>query len=235
MPLVLGVFHQTPYTVILRYVMVFLFLVFVYFSLISFPQSKIKQGFPIKEGLNLLRQPLLLLFSFILFFQSALEGLCSNWIPVFLQDSPSYGMAKEKALFLLTFVVVGMTAGRIVLSWLTLRGTPWKVLWAYMFLTAVGFAGLAAGLPPLVPVLLVGVGLGATFPVVIAYIGTQYKALSGTAIGIAMAVALTGNVLLNYLLGFLPIRVFPLYLLLIWALMAGLYLLMTGRKMFKNI
>ena len=235
MPLVLGVFHQTPYTVILRYVMVLLFLVFVYFSLISFPQSKIKQGFPMKEGLNLLRQPLLLLFSFILFFQSALEGLCSNWIPVFLQESPSYGMPKEKALFLLTVVVVGMTAGRVVLSWLTLRVAPWKVLWAYMLLIAVGFAGLAAGLRPLVPVLLIGIGLGATFPVVIAYIGTEYKALSGTAIGIAMTVALTGNVLLNYLLGFLPIRVFPLYLLLIWILMAGLYLLMTGRKLFKNI
>ncbi len=234
MPLVLGLFHQTSYTVILRYMTALLFLVFVYFSFISFPESKIKQGFPIKEGLKLLRQPLLLFFSFILFFQSALEGLCSNWIPVFLQDSPSYGLVKEKALFLLTFVVVGMTGGRIILSWITLHIAPWKVLWAYMLLTAIGFAGLAIGLLPLVSVLLIGIGLGATFPVIIAYIGTEYKALSGTAIGIAMAVALTGNVLLNYVLGFLPIRVFPLYLLLIWIIMAGLYLLMTGRKMFKK-
>jgi hypothetical protein len=51
--------------------------------------------------------------------------------------------------------------------------------------------------------------------------------LSGTAIGIAMVIALGGNTLLNYLMGILPIRVFPLYLLIIWAVMTLLYLFMS--------
>lgn len=235
MPLVLGLFHAVPYTIILRYVALLLFGVFVYFCFVPFPRSKIKQGFPLKEGLSLLRQPLLLLISFILFFQSALEGLCSNWIPVFLQESPSYGLDQERALFLLTFLVAGMTAGRVVLSWLTLRLRPGKVLWGYLLLIFAGFSGLAAVWPPVVSVLLIGTGLGATFPVLIACIGTQYKALSGTAIGIAMAIALTGNVLLNYLLRFFPIHVFPFYLLCILSVMMGLYLFMTKKLRFKNI
>ncbi|MDD2537749.1 MAG: MFS transporter [Bacteroidales bacterium] len=227
MPLILGIFDHVSYAVILRYMSVFLFFIFVYFSLTRFPEAKVRQGFPVKEGLLMLRQPALLFFSFILFFQSALEGLCSNWIPIFLQDSPLYRLPQQQALFLLTFVVLGITVGRVLLSWLSLRFAPWKILWAYLSLTAAGFAGLAAGIPPLISVILIGTGLGATFPVIISYVGSRYKSLSGTAIGIAMVIALAGNTLLNYLLGFLPIRVFPLYLLIIWALMTLLYLVMT--------
>jgi len=201
----------------------------VYFSITRFPEAKVRQGFPIKEGLSMLRQPALLFFSFILFFQSALEGLCSNWIPIFLQDSPAYRLSQQNPLFLLTFVVIGMTAGRILLSWLSFRYKPWKILWWYLLVLAAGFAGLAAGIKPLVPVILIGTGLGATFPVIISYIGARYKSLSGTAIGIAMVIALAGNTLLNYLLGFLPIRVFPIYLLGIWGAMTLLYFFMTRR------
>jgi len=229
MPLILGIFDFVPYATILRYVAVFLFLVFVYFSITRFPEAKVRQGFPIKEGLSMLRQPALLFFSFILFFQSALEGLCSNWIPIFLQDSPAYRLSQQNPLFLLTFVVIGMTAGRILLSWLSFRYKPWKILWWYLLVLAAGFAGLAAGIKPLVPVILIGTGLGATFPVIISYIGARYKSLSGTAIGIAMVIALAGNTLLNYLLGFLPIRVFLIYLLGIWGAMTLLYFFMTRR------
>ncbi len=154
MPLILGIFDFIPYSAILRYMAVFLFLVFVYFSIIRFPEAKVRQGFPIKEGLSMLRQPALLFFSFILFFQSALEGLCSNWIPIFLQDSAGYRLSQQNALFLLTFVVVGMTAGRVLLSWLAFRYKPWKILWWYLLVLAAGFTGLAAGFKPLVPVIL---------------------------------------------------------------------------------
>jgi MFS transporter, FHS family, glucose/mannose:H+ symporter len=227
MPLILGIFDDVPYARILRYMAVFLFLIFVYFSFIRFPEAKVRQGFPVKEGFMLLRQPALLLFSFILFFQSALEGLCSNWIPVFLQDSPAYGLPQQEALFLLTFMVVGIASGRILLSWLSLHYAPWKILWGYLLLVVAGFAGLYAGIHPMISVMLIGTGLGATFPVIISYIGTGYKSLSGTAIGIAMVIALGGNTLLNYLMGILPIRVFPLYLLIIWAVMTLLYLFMS--------
>ncbi|HPV88138.1 MAG TPA: MFS transporter [Bacteroidales bacterium] len=234
MPLILGIFDYLPYTLILRYMAILLFLIFLYFSVIRFPEAKVRQGFPIKEGFLMLQQPALLFFSFILFFQSALEGLCSNWIPIYLQESSIYGLSQQHALFLLTFVVVGITVGRIFLSWLSFHFVPWKILWAYLFLTAAGFTGLLAGIPPLISVILIGTGLGATFPVIVSYIGSRYKALSGTAIGIAMVIALAGNTLLNYLLGFLSIRVFPLYLLSIWAVMTLLYFVMTRKLNLSN-
>lgn len=46
---------------------------------IRFPAPKQAQGFPVKEGLGLLKESSLLLLSFILFFQSGIEGVCNNW------------------------------------------------------------------------------------------------------------------------------------------------------------
>ena len=46
---------------------------------VRFPAPKQAQGFPVKEGLGLLKESSLLLLSFILFFQSGIEGVCNNW------------------------------------------------------------------------------------------------------------------------------------------------------------
>lgn len=50
---------------------------------IRFPAPKQPQGFPIKEGLGLLKESSLLLLSFILFFQSGIEGVCNNWTTLY--------------------------------------------------------------------------------------------------------------------------------------------------------
>ena len=46
---------------------------------VRFPAPKQAQGFPVKEGLGLLKESSLLLLSSILFFQSGIEGVCNNW------------------------------------------------------------------------------------------------------------------------------------------------------------
>lgn len=51
---------------------------------VRFPAPKQPQGFPIKEGLGLLKESSLLLLSFILFFQSGIEGVCNNWTTLYL-------------------------------------------------------------------------------------------------------------------------------------------------------
>jgi len=236
MPLLLGVFDRIPYTVILRYVSFILFIAFVYFSIIRFPAEKAKQRISLNDGLALVKKPVLLFFSFILFFQSALEGLCSNWIPTYLQDVPLYGLSSQRSLFVLMFVVIGITVSRIILSFVLLKFAPHKVLWIFLGISALGFVSLALGLPPMMATFFIGFGLGATFPIIVSYIGQEFKNLSGTAIGMALVIALAGNTLLNSLVGFLSIRVFPLYLLGVWALMTLLYGIMLkveGKSILK--
>jgi MFS family permease len=46
-----------------------------------------------------------------------------------------------------------------------------------------------------------GLGLAAAFPVVLGIIGDRFVKWSGTAFGIALTIALFGNMLINYLTG----------------------------------
>jgi predicted MFS family arabinose efflux permease len=59
---------------------------------------------------------------------------------------------------------------------------------------------LSAAMPGLV---LLGAGLAAGFPVMLGITGERFKELSGTAFSFVMTVALTGNMLINYMMGLL--------------------------------
>ncbi len=73
---------------------------------------------------------------------------------------------------------------------------------------------------------LLGVGLAATFPVVLGYIGTVYANLSGTAFGIALFIALIGNIVLNFLMGVISekfgIGAFPAVLIINLLALSGI-------------
>ena len=43
-----------------------------------------------------------------------------------------------------------------------------------------------------------GAGLAGGFPFMLGYLGNRYPSVSGTAFSIALTVALTGNILINY-------------------------------------
>ena len=79
---------------------------------IRFPAPKQAQGFPVKEGLDLLKESSLLLLSFILFFQSGIEGVCNNWSTSYfgqVTDIPA-----NQGLIALTCMVAGLTVARML-------------------------------------------------------------------------------------------------------------------------
>ena len=55
----------------------------------------------------------------------------------------------------------------------------------------------------IVAVVLLGIGLAAGFPVMLGYIGDKFAAWSGTAFSITLSIALIGNILINYLTGYI--------------------------------
>lgn len=79
---------------------------------VRFPTPKQAQGFPVKEGLGLLKESALLLLSLVLFFQSGIEGVCNNWSTSYLgrmTDIPA-----NRALVVLTCMVAGLTIARML-------------------------------------------------------------------------------------------------------------------------
>ena len=107
---------------------------------VRFPAPKQAQGFPVKEGLGLLKESSLLLLSFILFFQSGIEGVCNNWSTSYfgqMTDIPA-----NQALIALTCMVTGLTVARMVQVAIFKKIKPETVLPYSLALTAIGFCFL---------------------------------------------------------------------------------------------
>ena len=173
---------------------------------VHFPAPKQAQGFPVKEGLGLLKESSLLLLSSILFFQSGIEGVCNNWSTSYfgqVTDIPA-----NQALIALTCMVVGLTAARMLQIVIFKKIKPATVLPYSLILTAIGF-GLLTASPGFIRaatgMVLVGMGLSSTYPVILSILGTRYPALSGTAFSIALVIALVGQAAMNGLMGMVSV------------------------------
>ena len=164
------------------------------------------QGFPVKEGLGLLKESSLLLLSSILFFQSGIEGVCNNWSTSYFGQATD--IPANQALIALTCMVVGLTAARMLQIVIFKKIKPATVLPYSLILTAIGF-GLLTASPGFIRaatgMVLVGMGLSSTYPVILSILGTRYPALSGTAFSIALAIALVGQAAMNGLMGMVSV------------------------------
>lgn len=203
MPLLLGLLtRRFNYESILAAVGIFMILPVIYFFLTKFPIPKQAQGFPLKEGIKLLKEPALLLTGFFLFFQSGVESLINNWTTTFLQGKLK--TSPEDALYALSFSLVGLTVTRILLGGLLRKISSFVVMLVSLCLLIAGcillyFTGSYA--LSFVALIICGIGLAAGFPVLLGYIGQLYANLSGTAFSIAFVIALAGNSIINYLFG----------------------------------
>jgi probable phosphoglycerate mutase len=85
------------------------------------------------------------------------------------------------------------------------HGALLKTLYTYLSVTLVGVALLfwGASVPAMayVSMALLGFGAGATYPVILNFIGGAYQSLSGTAMSIALGVALVGQYVFNMITG----------------------------------
>lgn len=202
-PTLLGVLsrHYT-YDTILQGIGIIMLVGILYCIPIRFPAPKQAQGFPVKKGLGLLKESSLLLLSFILFFQSGIEGVCNNWSTLYFGQTT--GISANQALMALTCMVAGLTIARLLLVIVFKKVKPETVLPCSLILTAIGF-GLLTFTPGFaraaIGMVLIGSGLASTFPVILSILGSRYASLSGTAFGVALVIALVGQTLLNSLMG----------------------------------
>ncbi|MBO5268401.1 MAG: MFS transporter [Muribaculaceae bacterium] len=173
----------------------------IYCVAVRFPAPKQPQGFPLKEVGRIITNPLLLILSAVLFFQSGVEGVTNNWTTSFLGAA---GQSEATALQALTWMLIGLTAARLVQTWLFSRVNSVSVLVVSLIATAAGFCLLAFTASPVmiyVAMTIIGAGLASTFPVILGILGSRFASLSGTAFSIALVIALCGQTTLNYTTG----------------------------------
>ena len=203
---------------ILQFTGLAIILPMIYFAGISYPPAKQKQGITFKSGLLMIKDKHLVLLGLFLFFESALEGIISNWSTTFLQHENTIKSAD--ALYALSIYILSLTLTRLVLSSLLRQIKPLHVL---QFSIGVIFIGLFLLLLSqtwiwfIICFILLGIGTASGFPVILGYAGELYKNLRGTAFGFVFFIAITGNTFLNYGMGIIAekfgIDKYPLVLL----------------------
>lgn len=170
--------------------------------LIGLPAPKQPHSFPIDQVFGLVKQRPLLLLGSMLFLQSGMEITMGGWSATFAREE--LALDARAALLFLSLYWLGMMSARLALGSLLKRVSAANTLLACL---AIAFGGallllLARGTAAAaVGIFLVGAGFAATFPVVVGWIGERYAALSGTAISIALVMALSGGMLFPYLAG----------------------------------
>lgn len=203
MPFILGILAaHYSYEQILTGTAALMVLPIIYFISLQFPAPKHTQGFPIRKGIAMAKDPTLILIGMILFFQSGLESLVNNWSTNYLEN---YRIIQpEYAKYALSIYILALTLGRLAVGSFLRKIPPYKVLYFGMLLTFSGTIILLASsqyLFIMIGMILIGAGVAAAFPLILGYVGEIYADLSGTAFSLVFIIALIGNMLINYLMG----------------------------------
>ena len=200
----LNYFIKDNFTLPLNSVSVIMVVFIVFFFLISFPKPKPNNNVSFTKMLGLLKYPALILFAFLLFFQSGFEGITNSFTVKFLENTQE--MAADAATLSLTWFTVGMLVGRLVLGFLMKKLNDSRTLYLYLSVALIGVALLYFASAPMwiyTAAGLIGFGVGATYPVVFNYLGGIFKDLSGTAFSIAIFIGLCGQFTFNKIIGVL--------------------------------
>lgn len=180
----------------------FILAVTILFFFVRFPKPKHAQGFPIKDGVKLLKSPALLLAGLFLFFTSGMEGLANNWITSYLEKVRV--IDSRKALFGLSLLAIALTVSRLLMGRMLKVFTTQQVFFSGLFIglmatiilsTATGYTVI------LVSIVLLGIGMSTGFPLMLGYVAELFSTLSGTAFSVVLVIALVGNMLINYSMG----------------------------------
>lgn len=219
-PVLIAVLSSSwTFEIILKYIGLAIMLPLIYFARISYPPAKQKQGIPLKSALSLIRDKRLVLLGFFLFFESALEGIISNWSTTFLQNENTINAAD--ALYVLSIYILSLTLTRLVLSSLLRRIKPFHVLLFSIGIILIGLCLLLLShtwIWFITCFILLGIGTASGFPVILGYVGELYINLRGTAFSFVFMIAIFGNTSMNYIMGIIAeksgIDKFPLVLLI---------------------
>jgi len=229
MPSVLGLLSKSfSESSIISTVGIFVIIPILFFILIRFPEPKRPQGFSIKNGVALLKDSIILLMGFVLFFESGVEGIVNNWTTTYLIKDMN--IDQSNALYALTIFVASMTVTRLILGGV-LKNIPSFIVF-YISLSF-SLAGTIIMLSvksydlSLVGLILLGIGFAGVFPIILGYVGEIYSNISGTAFSIVFVIALIGNMLINYSVGLIShsfgIQNFTIVLLICLILMIVLF------------
>jgi FHS family glucose/mannose:H+ symporter-like MFS transporter len=173
------------------------------FVLIPFPPPRQVQRMPLSSSVRkLLKDHVVILVSLFLFCQTAFEAIVNNWATTFL-TALSIATDRE-ALYTLSLYVVSMAITRLILGWALTKTSQRTIMFITMAILISGCIFLYNSQTLAVSrlgLIAIGIGLASGFPVMLGVIATRHPQVSGTAFSLVISFALTGNMIINYIMG----------------------------------
>jgi FHS family glucose/mannose:H+ symporter-like MFS transporter len=172
------------------------------FLFIKFPPPKQIQGFPLTQGIKLIKDKVLIIIALFLLFQSGFEGIINNWTTTYLIDH--HKLQPDNALFGLSSFVAGMVIMRLLNGGILRSVSVKKILISSFIMILLGLTILKAVNSfslALAGLAFLGAGLASGFPVMLGFVSDRYPEITGTAFSLVLSVALLGNTLVNYGMG----------------------------------
>ncbi len=202
-PLLLGALRESLGLERIIYLLSFLSLIpLTLFLLVRFPAPKHEAGLPAGQLAAFLKNPLLYLFGFLLFFQSGNEFAVGGWLSTYFPERFETGA--NQAAFFLSGYWAAIMVGRLLAGWISAKVRPEAMVACSALLALLAMAALLIAPSPAVAVpAVIGIGLGfaAIFPTTLAQAGGVFTQFSGTAFSVIFVIALTGGMTAPWLVG----------------------------------
>ena len=171
-------------------------------ALPAYPPAKQAGGLSLAESARLVRDPLVLLLGFLLFFESGNEFIIGGYTTTLLTSeigmsvgAASYALAGYWAALMLTRAWLGRGRSPLTGPRLVLASAALSALATALLVTA-------SAVPVAVAmVVALGAALAAIFPAVLGVAGARFPAHSGTVFGLLFTMALAGGMTLPWATG----------------------------------
>ncbi len=173
------------------------------YLVLVFPPASQAVGFSLIKAGEVVRYPGLLLFAFLLFFESGNEAAMIGWTSTW---AGALGAGARTATVVLAVFQAAMMSGRIAASrvlrrWrdeqVVLGSAAGALISMIVVLSARSVAMLAIGAA------LGGLSFAAIYPTILAIAGDRYRAFPGTVFGVLFAVGLSGGMVFPWSIGHL--------------------------------
>jgi len=184
----------------------FAFLCGVLYVVLPFPAPTEAHSFSLREALKVVTYPGVLLFSFILFFESANEQAMNTFTSTWLGG---LGASTRIATLGLVGYQLAMAVGRIIAAPLLTVVSKRKVVMASAIgsvISVVALFSAHAVVASIVAVVASGLSFAAIYPTVLGIAGDRYQKFAGTVFGALFAIALLGGVAAPSAVGFIGQR-----------------------------
>jgi len=171
-------------------------------AVLAFPPPRHRERVPLAEIWRFARNPVVLAFAFLLFFESGNEFTVGGYASTFL--TREVGMSIGAASLMLALYWGAVIVARVGMSRLLLRVPGPTVVLASALTAAAGVMVLLTAHGPWqagCALTLIGLGLASIFPTTLGLAGARFEEYSGTVFGILFAVALAGGMSLPWALG----------------------------------